>query len=882
LKQNKRKQLAIDNHTYFNSKLPTITKPKTKSQPENTQIQMSTKNKHKKAKTDQTINTLTNTLETAFNKTISSSADVSQTIQSTNLFPKHIPIKDDIGKFGLMWPRALAKFHEASNLLNWYSDQGCPVNCGPPWSHEHILAALQRGPHKSAQSPEAKLYLKNETFNKVKEGFAKVIQWKMIKHNIPTNFKLSPVATVPHKSRDFRVILDLSFQLKINNKPMPSVNNQTHKLAPQKSMAKLGECLRRIIQTMGDNYDKNHPFKFAKCDIKDGFWRLVVSETDAWNFCYALPLPSSTTHIDDTEIVIPTSLQMGWCESPPFFCAATETARDVIQALFTHLGNIPPHPHEHYMVQNTPPSKSLTNTKNTKLIEVYVDDFITATNNLDISHLTQMARATLHGIHSIFPPTAVSKHSGGDPISEKKMIANEGLFDYEKEILGWIFNGVEYTISLPTAKVKKIQTLLKQTAKQGTVPIKQFQQLTGKLNHAAIGIPAGRGLFSPIYNALAKSSSTIKITPQLRQALRDWSSLLRLIGSRPTNVLELIPQTPDYISYVDASGFGVGGVWLHGTTAIPHTVWRRQWPADITNRLVSTSNPTGDITNSDLEMAGVLLTWLVLEQIAQQSLKFSHVGIFCDNTPSVAWANRLTSSKSIIAGHLLRALALRQHLHQTSPLLTISIAGEANTMADVASRSFRDQRFTSTNTSFCTKFNQIFPLQSNCWREFHLSDKLFSRVTSCLRGKQLTMESWTKLPGDGKNIGLTGAPIQPRSITNRTSDRPPTCNAASSSQPSLLGSGLVTTAKRNALRFKPLQTRFLPSPRPLSWLENSPQSTKHKELTSSQWHGLSKASAAKTHHQLLNSQSQSPSPKLAMTSGTSKGQTGKKQKETSP
>ncbi len=29
------------------------------------------------------------------------------------------------------------------------------------------------------------------------------------------------------------------------------------------------------------------------------------------------------------QIVVPTLLQMSWVESPPYFCAATETARDV-------------------------------------------------------------------------------------------------------------------------------------------------------------------------------------------------------------------------------------------------------------------------------------------------------------------------------------------------------------------------------------------------------------------------------------------------------------------------------------------------------------------------------------------------------------------------
>lgn len=33
------------------------------------------------------------------------------------------------------------------------------------------------------------------------------------------------------------------------------------------------------------------------------------------------------------QIVIPSALQMGWTESPLYFCTATKTSRDVIQGL---------------------------------------------------------------------------------------------------------------------------------------------------------------------------------------------------------------------------------------------------------------------------------------------------------------------------------------------------------------------------------------------------------------------------------------------------------------------------------------------------------------------------------------------------------------------
>jgi hypothetical protein len=66
--------------------------------------------------------------------------------------------------------------------------------------------------------------------------------------------------------------------------------------------------------------------------------------------------------------------------------------------------------------------------------------------------------------------------------------------------------------------------------------------------------------------------------------------------------------------YCDASAFGAGGVWFSGTSLVPETVWQLQWPLDITAAVISESNPTGALTNSDLEIAVVVLQLNALEQ----------------------------------------------------------------------------------------------------------------------------------------------------------------------------------------------------------------------------------------------------------------------------
>ncbi len=80
-----------------------------------------------------------------------------------------------------------------------------------------------------------------------------------------------------------------------------------------------------------------------------------------------------------------------------------------------------------------------------------------------------------------------------------------------------------------------------------------------------------------------------------------------------------------------------------------------EWPADIKKNIVSSSNPTGGLTKSDLEMAGLLMLWLVLEGVCP-SLSEKHVTLFSDNSPTVSWVTRLASKKLLVAEHMVQAL----------------------------------------------------------------------------------------------------------------------------------------------------------------------------------------------------------------------------------
>jgi hypothetical protein len=766
-------------------------------------------------------------------------------IQKEECIPEEIPIKDSIGtKKGLMWPRTYALSHSAEPLLTGYSEQGCPVDCGDDWTLDHIEQAILHGPHKSAASSAACAALHAEAEQKIANGFARVIRYGDIKDDLPKKLKISPVACIPHKSKKFRVILDLSFRLRSKNIVFPSVNETTNKLAPPESMVQLGNCVKRIISVMAENHDRDKPFKFCKLDIKDGFWRLVVNETDAWNFCYVLPPKDGKPKpIDDTLLVVPNSLQMGWCESPPFFCAASETARDVIATLLRNSTLLPRHKFEDQMlplddIEDPAPTEPQDPTL---ILEVFVDDFIGGTNDISLKHLTKVSRAMLHGVHSIFPPNEVTKHPGGDSIAEQKIAKGEGKWCFQKEILGWDFDGKEYTIQLPPDKCDKIVALIKKTIKQHSVPLKRFQELAGKLQHASMGIPGGAGLFSPMQVAMAGNPAYIILDPYLTSTLKDWRTIIQFLKHNPTSVLQLVAGYPHLLGYSDACKLGAGGVWSPGLEAFQYIVWQVEWPQDIRENLVTDDNPNGSLSINDLELAGIVLNFLALEIVAP-SIKHKHVGTYCDNTSAVSWATKLRTSKSIPAARLLRMLGLRILKSQTSSLTTLNIPGKANDMADVSSRAFQNGEFFLHNLTLSQFFNSKFPLPKNLsWRELRIPQKLTSRVISCLRGEQLTMESLLRMPKVASNTGRTGRTTQDNGKKTPSSPMRQKLSKESFSQHLLQGSGQASTVEELKSAFQRSRKLSRPSPRPLNWQDNIVPSTGMRRLTSSRSKDVSRA-----------------------------------------
>ncbi len=113
-------------------------------------------------------------------------------------------------------------------------------------------------------------------------------------------------------------------------------------------------------------------------------------------------------------------------------------------------------------------------------------------------------------------------------------------------------------------------------------------------------------------------------------------------------------------------------------------MFRWEWPTEIKNDIKTVQNPKGKISNSDLEMAGLLMLWLVIEGVCN-NLCEKRITLFSDNLPTIGWVMRLVSKKSSVAKNLIQALALQLKTQHACPLTPMHIEGKWNTISDVPS-----------------------------------------------------------------------------------------------------------------------------------------------------------------------------------------------------
>jgi hypothetical protein len=431
---------------------------------------------------------------------------------------------------------------------------------------------------------------------------------------------------------------------------------------------------------------------------------------------------------------------------------------------------------------NLPPPRSLPEDRPPLLklegpvahVDVFVDDFIGIAQGSQ-RRCRNTRCCIMHAVDRVFARPDEDHPNRKEAISEKKLNKGDGGWSQRKEVLGWILDAGKGTLELTDRRKIRIATIFEDLRHKRRVSIKKWQRVLGELRFMGPAIPGSAGLFGAMHLGLKLADAhRVRITPYLRDHLSDFECLTLSIADRPTRIAEIVPDYPSVIGAVDAAKVGMGGV-LFAEDHAP-CIWRAPFPEDIQERLVSFDNPHGDITNSDLEQAGVLAHSDVANTTFD--LRERTLATLNDNTAAISRNKKGTISSDQAAAYLCRLESLHKRHHRYFHEVS-HIKGDANTMADTVSRSMH-----ISDDDLLTLFDTKFP-QAKPWRMCQLPTGMHSALNSCLRRKRPDVASclqhrpteplssrlgWLSAPTWGTDLSSSTSP--PNSILISSSSMP--------------------------------------------------------------------------------------------------------------
>jgi len=620
--------------------------------------------------------------------------------------------------------------HPAAAYLHRLARSGTPApSTTPPWTRRRLKEVYQRGAHSSAMH-QFRAFLFEDMWDMICKRYWVVLPFSEVQH-FPS-LKLAPAGIVPQRTRRPRPIMDYTFT---------AVNQGSLNIAPMQAM-QFGTTIHRILQCIAYARSIHGPVLMSKIDLSDGYYHVPLSPSAALELAVVLPPLTGTKPI----IGIPLVLPMGWKYSPLFFCAYTETIADVSNQVIG--SQTPTSPHRLEMLIDTIaaprdelhpsaiiPPQCYTLPDPIAYTDVYMDDFL---------GLAQPAcskttlRATLHSIDSVFQPDTLP---GDAPtrkavISQSKLDAGDGRWSTRKVVLGWLLNTADKTIRLPQHKTDRLHELLQHFIPLRRTSRRKWQQLLGELRHLAVAIPGARYLFSILQSVLVEqpNSQRLRLNSLVTASLHDWEALATTLSTTPTPIQSLVPNPPAFLGAVDASRDGIGGAWLPTPQSPPTArpiIFHLPFPQHIKNRLVSASNPSGTITNSDMELAALITGAAILRDIYPGP----HTAVYCasDNSAAVTWLKKGSTSSTAARAFLLRWLSTLTRTSRVD-ITPVFASGSTNTLADACSRNFHlsDQDFTAL-------IQRQFPIRGG-WHCAQPPNEIVSRMTLALSGEMWSLD----------------------------------------------------------------------------------------------------------------------------------------------
>ena len=145
-----------------------------------------------------------------------------------------------------------------------------------------------------------------------------------------------------------------------------------------------------------------------------------------------------------------------------------------------------------------------------------------------------------------------------------------------------------------------------------------------------------------------------------RQEIADWRTLVAKLITWSTHLAEIVRREPTHMRFYNASIPRAAGMWLNPSSSSYSLVCRHPCLPDIINDLFLVTNPVVNLTNSNLELATLVLhESTLLSTVPEASMAAPRSR--SDNTPTILWSMHEASTINPVFAYLpcIRALHSR-------------------------------------------------------------------------------------------------------------------------------------------------------------------------------------------------------------------------------
>jgi hypothetical protein len=629
----------------------------------------------------------------------------------------------------------LLKHHQDWNQMKSIVTKGVEYPLNPIKEQDRlndIKAMIERGNHKSAQTPDNKKAL-DKAFTK-----ETLHQWAipLLPECIPQipGASVTPLGVAEQwtineqniRIKKRRTTHDCSFE-------GPSGNScNTRVITDLLDDCHYGHALRRFLHGI-HNIRRRHPNKtiwLNKTDMDAAYRRLHTNMTAA---------VTCITIIDKIAYLL-NRVPFGSTPAPSKFSCISDIAGDLAQDLCTNSTWEPSSLHSSFNL-DFPPNKEpddipfgvanellVTLPPRDIVTDNFIDDFIQACLDQD-NNAERIKHAVPLILETLFRPTDPNDPSNRDPIVNMTKHQAEGKLEERKVVLGWLIDSRRFRVFLTPDKAKEWIYDLNKCIDTNHCTRTTLETIIGRLNHTGSIVHLGRYFLTRLRYRLSKhvhkhKNYSIKLAPWDIDDIALWTVFLYHLRDKGISINNICITKPSITTYSDACEFGLGGYTSQGYA------WRYLLPPEL----------RGKASINFLEFLAAIITIELSLQNDTHNNEQIHIMAFTDNSSALGWMYHSTFNPVKDKGHdkLARYLAFLL-FKQEATLHSEHIPGHHNTISDSLSRDFHltNTQLTSLLTSHPSTSTQV----PNFFRIHDLKSPTISWIASLVDSKTPTKGS---------------------------------------------------------------------------------------------------------------------------------------------